>query len=88
MFKNNRSSITKDFTGGFGKLPIHSEFIKYRVITPPIIALDNWYQQAYAEFNREFNYESKSRLSHMPIYHFLYPKRQESVCDRTFQQER
>lgn len=61
-----------DFIGCLGKLPIHTEFIKHRIILPEIANLDRWYQNAYSHLMRRFGDNLKQVFTQWPLYHFIY----------------
>lgn len=60
-----------DLVGCFGKLSVHSEFIKYNILTSEIAALDQWYQSAYHYANRHYGDEFKNYFQQMPLYHSI-----------------
>lgn len=61
-----------DLVGCIGKVPIHREFIKHRVVSAEVANLDQWYQSAFNLASRELNGEFKRQFVKMPRYSFIY----------------
>ena len=70
--KNIEAPIfANDLVGAIGKMPVHLEFIKYRVTRAEIARLDQWYQTAFHELKRNLGDATERTFKHMPNYHFM-----------------
>lgn len=74
MKKNKMQEVicANDLVGCFGKLPLHHEFIKHRVLLSELVHLDRWYQTAYYHLTRTYNGDLKTMFLRMPLQHFIY----------------
>lgn len=72
--KNNPDNKVYDYdlVGCLGKLPIHREFIKHKLILPELARLDQWYQSAYSSLSHTYGKAIKNLFSQMPPYHYIY----------------
>lgn len=76
MFGKKRKTdlicCANDLVGGIGKLPLHTEFIKHRIVQAEIAQLDQWYQNAYHQLMRQYGNDMKAMFLRMPLQHFIY----------------
>lgn len=72
ILSRNKKSIpiyANDWIAATGKLPLHAEFIRYR-ITPGVTSeFDRWLQEAYSEWHKQ---KASIALQHMPTHYFIH----------------